>query len=93
MERVIEHHHRRSSGGRTGIFHGVLHRLAAGVEQRGALLVLARGQPVQRLGNLNVGLVRGGKEAGVGVPRELVCGAGDDRRRRIAHGGDRDAAA
>ena len=46
-------------------------RLAAGVEQRGALLVVAGGEPVQRLGDLDVGLVGRGEEAGVGVLREL----------------------
>ena len=93
MEGVIEDDDGGSAGGGPGVLDGVLDGLAAGVEQRGALRVLARGQPVQGLGNLNVGLVGRGKEAGVGVPRELVCGTGDDRRRRVAHGGDRDAAA
>ena len=93
MERVVENHHGRAPGGRAGVLDRVLQRFAAGVEQRGALLVVARGQPVQRFGDLDVGLVGGGQEAGVGVARQLRGGAGDHRRGGVADGGDRDAAA
>ena len=93
MEGVVEDHHGGPPGGRAGVLDGVLQRLAAGVEQRGALLVVAGGDPVQRFGDLDVGLIRRGQEAGVGVSRQLCGRAGDDVGGGVADRGDRDAAA
>ena len=45
----------------------VLQGLAAGVEERGALLVVSGGDPVQRLGHRDVGLVGRGEEKQVWV--------------------------
>ena len=72
MKRMVENHHGRPPGGRPGVLDRVLQRLAAGVEQRGALLMVAGCDPVQRFSDLDVGLIRGGQKAGVGVARQLV---------------------
>jgi hypothetical protein len=65
----------------------------AGVEQRGALLVVARGEPVERLRDRDVALVRRDHEAGVRERLDLRLHGGDDARRAVAHGGDGDARA
>ena len=93
MEGVIEDDDGGPAGGGTGVLDGVLDGLAAGVEQGGALGVGARGEPVQRLGDFDVGLVGRGEEAGVGVFGELRGRPFDDARGGVADRGDGDAGA
>ena len=91
MERMIEHHHGRSTGRRAGVFDRVLERLAAGVEQRGPLLVVAWSEPVQGLADLEVALIGVREKTGMGEFRQLPSGAVDNTRRAVADAGDRDA--
>ncbi len=74
---VVEGDDRLPAGGVPGDLDRVLDRLGAGVEQRRALLVGARRQLVQLLGDRDVPLVRRDHEAGVGERRHLLL---DGRR-------------
>ena len=67
-----------------GDLDGVLDRLGAGVEQRGALVVVARGELVERLGDGDVALVRRDHEARVGERLDLGLDRVDDARRAVA---------
>jgi hypothetical protein len=55
-----------------GDLDGVLHRFGAGVEQRRALLVLTRGELVEGLADVDVLLIGGDHEAGVGEVLDLA---------------------
>ena len=92
MKRVVEDHDGGTPGGGAGVLDRVLHRFAPGVEQGGAFVVVTGSDPVEHLGDLEVGLVWRGQEAGVGVLRQLGGGARDHGRRRVAHRRDRDTA-
>ena len=63
---VVDDHHGGPAGGGACDLHRVLHRFGAGVEQGRALLVVARGEPVQLLAHRHVALVGRDHEAGVG---------------------------
>ena len=66
MVAVLEYHDRLPAGEYPGDLDGVLDCLGAGVEQRRPLLVLARGQPVERRADFDVALVGRDEEGGVG---------------------------
>ncbi len=63
---------------------GVLDGFRTGVEQRRALRVVARGQPVQGFGDLDVGVVGGDGEAGVGELLQLAGHGFDHTRVAVA---------
>ena len=91
MVGVVEHDDGRTPGVGAGDLHGVLDGLGPGGEQRGALLVVAGGQPVQRLGHADDAVVLGDHEAGVGEPRRLVGHGAGHLGGGGADAGDRDA--
>ena len=93
MVGVVKGDHGGTAGVVPGDLDGVLHGLGARVEQRGALLVRARGVAGQFLADLHVPLVRGDHEAGVGELGDLGLDALGDGGRRVADRGDRDAGA
>ena len=72
---------------------GVLDGLGAGVEERGALLVVTGRQVVEGLGDLEVLLVGRHHEAGVGEVLHLRGDAVDDARGGVADGRHGDAGA
>jgi hypothetical protein len=72
MEAVLETDHRLPSGECPGHFHRVLDRLGAAVDEESPLLAGARGNPVEPLGELDVRLVGGDREADVGKAVELI---------------------
>jgi hypothetical protein len=76
-----------------GDLHGVLDGFRAGVEQRRALGVAARGEAVECLAHLDVSRVRRDHEAGVGELGDLVLDVLDHVRVRVADGRDGDARA
>ena len=76
-----------------GHLDGVLHGLGAGVEQHGALLVVAGGEPVQLLGDGDVALVGGDHEAGVGEVLHRFLDGTDDGGIGGADAGHGDAGA
>ena len=90
MIAVVERDDRRAAGREPGHLDGVLHRLGAGIEQRGTLLVRARREPRELLTDLHVALVRGDHEAGVGETADLLAHFGDDALGGVpdAHDGD-----
>ena len=93
MVGVVERDHRLPTGVRAGDLDGVLDGLGAGVEEHGALVVVARGQLVEPLGHRDVPLVGRDHEAGVGEGRDLLLHRRDDPRGARADRGDRDARA
>ena len=82
MVGVVERDDGLLAGVGAGDLDGVLDRLGAGVEQRDALRVVARGQPVELLADVDVPLVRGDREAGVGELGDLRGDGLDDARGR-----------
>ena len=76
--RVVEDDDRGAAGVGAGDLDGVLHRLGAGVEQRRLLLVVAGGDPRQRLAHGDVALVGRDHEAGVREALDLLVHRGDD---------------
>ena len=87
---VVEGNDRRTAGGQPRHLDRVLHGLGAGVEQCGALVVIAGSQGVEELGDLHVSLVGRHHETGVGEVSRLVGDGGGDGGVGGAHGGDRD---
>ena len=69
---VVEDRHRVAAGRHAGDLDGVLDRLGAGVEERGLLGVLARGQLGELLADVDVAVVRRDHEAGVGEGGDLL---------------------
>ncbi len=63
---VVEGNDGVPAGGEPGHLDGVFDSLGAGVEQHGALLVVARGEAVQLLGDGHIAFVGRDHEAGVG---------------------------
>ncbi len=88
---VVEHDDGLPLGVRPGDLHGVLDCLGAGVEQRGLLGVVARGQLGERLGDLDVPLVGRDHETGVGEVGELRRRTADDGLGGRADAGHGDA--
>jgi hypothetical protein len=76
-----------------GDLDGVLDRFRSGVEQRRALFVVARGQPVERLGHGHIALVGRDHEAGVGELLDLGLDRVDHTRSAVADRSDCDAGA
>ena len=71
VEAVIEAEDRLPAREVPRHLHRVLHRLGAAVDEEGPLLVRAGREPVEPLGQLDVGLVRRDREADVREPVEL----------------------
>ena len=90
---VVEDDDRLPPGVGAGDLHRVLDGLGTGVEQRRALLVVARRQPVERLAHVDVALVRRDHEAGVGEAGDLLLHPGDHGVGRVADVDHRDARA
>ena len=93
MVGVVEDDDGVAAGVPAGDLHGVLDGLGAGVEQRRALVVVAGGEPVERLAHLDVPLVRGHHEAGVGELGDLGLHPRDDLGGGVADVDDGDAGA
>ena len=93
MVGVVEGDDGVPAGGQAGHLDGVLHGFGAGVEQHGALLVVARGEPVQLLGDGDVALVGRDHEAGVGEVLHGFLDGADDGRVGGADAGHGDAGA
>ncbi len=93
MVGVLEHHDGRSAGEAPRDLDGVLDGLGARVEQRAALVEVARGERVQRFADLDVPLVGGHHEAGVREARDLAADGLDHVGHGVADRGDRDARA
>ncbi len=81
---VVEAHHGGASGGHARDLDGVLDRLGARVEQGRLLGVIARGEFGELFGHLDVALVRGDHEAGVGELLHCLVHASHDSRRSVA---------
>ena len=88
---VVEDDDGVAAGVRASDLDGVLDRLGAGVEQHGLLGMVAGRQLGQQLADLDVRLVRGDHEAGVGELRDLLLHPADDLGRGVADAGHRDA--
>ena len=93
MVGVVEDDDRVAAGVVAGDLDGVLDGLGAGVEERGPLLVVARGQLGELLADLDVLLVGRDHEAGVGEVGDLSLHRLDHPRRGVADRGDGDARA
>lgn len=87
---VVEDDDRLALGVGAGDLDGVLDGLGAGVEEGGLLLVVARRQLGERLGDRDVALVRRDHEAGVGEVLQLGGGAADHGLGGGADGGHGD---
>jgi hypothetical protein len=88
---VVEDDDGLLSGVGAGDLDRVLDRLGAGVEESGALLVVAGSQSVQCLGYGDVAVVRRHHEARVGELRHLLSHGPDHPRSAVADRGDGDA--
>ena len=88
---VVERHHGGLVGVGAGDLDGVLDGFGAGVEQHGALLAGARGDPIELLGDGHVLLVRIHHETRVGEFFDLGAHGFHHAGRRVADGGDGDA--
>ena len=66
MVGVVEGDDGVPAGSQAGHLNGVLDGFSTGVEQHGSLLMVARGEPVQLLGDGNVALIGGDHKTGVG---------------------------
>ncbi len=77
---VIEHHDGIAAGGAARDLHRVLDRFGATVEQHRALGVVTGGQFRESLGDLDVPLVRGDHETGMGESPGLFPNCLDDSR-------------
>ena len=84
VERVVERDDRAAAGVIPGDLHGVLDGLGARVREHRLLRVLAGGERVQPLGELDVGLVRRDVEARVRVELGLTGDRRDDLGGRVA---------
>ena len=89
--RVVEHRDRLTARRMAGDLDGVLDRLGARVEQRGALLVVAGRHPRELFADGHVAFVRRHHEAGVREARHLLAHRVHERRARVAHGRHGDA--
>src|SRR5690606_39899795 len=87
---VVKHDHCLASGGVPRDLDRVLHRLSTRVHEDGAFLVVAGGDPVERLAHVHVPLVGVDHEAGVGEAGELFAGAGHHPGVGVTHVGDGD---
>src|SRR5690606_19730183 len=90
---VVECDDGLASGVLAGDLDRVLDCLCARVEQCALLREVARGEPVERFGDLDVRLVGRDHETGVRELRRLGRYCGCDLGMRVADGGDGDAAA
>ena len=88
---VFESHDGITAGGVARDLDRVLHGFRPGIEQGGALLVITGGHPVEPFAHIEIQLVRGHHEAGVGEDRNLLLNLRHHLRRRVAHRGDRDS--
>lgn len=93
MVRVVEHHDGLSTGVLARDLHGVLDGFGAGVEQGRPLLVVTGGQAVEGLGDGDVAVVGGDREARVGEGSDLLGDRGDDTGVRVADARHGDARA
>ena len=80
-----------AAGVLAGELDGILDGLRPGVEQRGLLREVARGQGVQAFGDFDVSGVPCDGEGGVRQVLGLLLDRSDDGGRRASHGCDRDA--
>ena len=93
MVGVVEDHDRGAAGGQARDLDRVLDGLGAGVEERGGLVEVARGQARELLADLDVVLVGRDHEAGVREVGHRAADRLDDLGHRVADGGDGDARA
>ncbi len=82
VKAVLEADHRLPAGEGSRHLDGILHRLRAAVDEEGPLLVRPGRDPIEPLGQLDVRLVGGDREADVGEPVELLPHRRDHARCR-----------
>jgi hypothetical protein len=93
MVAVIERDHRLPLGIGAGDLDGIFNGFRARVEERRALLVHARSQPVELLADRHVPFVRSDHEAGMGEARGLLLHRRHHARRAVADADHRDPGA
>jgi len=90
VEGVVECHDGRTARGFPGDLHGVLYGLGSGVREHRLLRVISGRECVQSFGELDVWLVSGYVETGVGVEFGLLLDGCDDFRGGVPDVQDRD---